>query len=153
MAFSFMFYLYPSLTVPHLCILPLLPISSSLPSFLPPPLCRAAGETGISLTAGGESAPSLGPRWANGGVGVSWQREGCVCVCVCVCLSICACVKVCDRNHNDRPADTCLLLYVWRLCERSSRNVFYPAALNQRFHNKSNHALIPGTTVHIIWRL
>ena len=57
---------YPLHLSPHLHLSSLYSSSSSfLPSFPPPPLpplCRAAGETGISLTAGGESAPGLGPR-------------------------------------------------------------------------------------------
>lgn len=58
-----------------------------LPSFHPPPLSRAARETGISLTAGGESAPGNSPRWAKR-VGVAWQTEDCVCLSRCMCLCV-----------------------------------------------------------------
>lgn len=45
--------LFPLIPAPLL--LPVLPPSGSSPSFPPPLLCRAAGETGISLTVGGEN--------------------------------------------------------------------------------------------------
>lgn len=78
---TFFFFLC-SFSYPFLPSVPFTPTYnfSFLPSFLPlPPLCRAAGESGISLTAGGESAPSLGPCWAKS-VGVACLTEASVCL-------------------------------------------------------------------------
>ncbi len=109
----------PSSLYSHLCLLPSsLSLLSFLASFRPPPLCRAAGETGISQTAGGESAPSLSSCCVKGGW-VCHGRETCVCVCVCVCSCFYNYKCLCEdppgnKEHvsvtpHTRPAITCLL--------------------------------------------
>lgn len=84
--FVLLHFLCFALPWPFLCIPPCIfpttfpPPLLFHPSFLSAPLCRAAEETGLSQTAGGESAPSLSLTLRKERVGVLWQRHVCVCL-------------------------------------------------------------------------